>query len=153
MSLIRECLPFYHQLNISHGFPRATSGKEHACYCMSRKRLGFDPWVGKIPWRREWQSILVFLAGECCGWRSLAGNSPGGCKESDMTERLSTQSCLTLSDPMDCSLPGFSVHALLHARILEWIAIPFSRESSQPDRKSTRLNSSHTLASRMPSSA
>ena len=36
------------------------------------------------------------------------------------------QSCLTLSDPMDCSLPGFSVHGIFQARILEWGAIAFS---------------------------
>ena len=36
------------------------------------------------------------------------------------------QSCLTLSDPMDCSLPGSSVHGILQARVLEWVAIPFS---------------------------
>ena len=40
------------------------------------------------------------------------------------------QSCLTLCDPMDCSLPGSSVHGILQARILEWVAIPFSRGSS-----------------------
>ena len=43
-----------------------------------------------------------------------------------------TQSCLTLCDPTNCSPPGFSVHGILQARILEWIAIPFSRGSSQP---------------------
>ena len=42
-----------------------------------------------------------------------------------------TQSCLTLCDPMDCSPPG-SVHGILQARILEWVAISFSRGSSQP---------------------
>ena len=42
------------------------------------------------------------------------------------------QSCLTLCDPMDCSLPGFSVHGILQARILEWVSISFSRGSSQP---------------------
>ena len=41
------------------------------------------------------------------------------------------QSCLTLCDPLGCSLPGFSVHGILQARILEWIAMPFSRTSSQ----------------------
>ena len=41
------------------------------------------------------------------------------------------QLCLTLWDPMDCSLPGFSVHGSLQARILEWIAFPLSRGSSQ----------------------
>ena len=42
------------------------------------------------------------------------------------------QSCLTLCDPMHCSPPGSSVHGILQARILEWIAIPFSRRSFQP---------------------
>ena len=42
------------------------------------------------------------------------------------------QSCSTLCDPMACSLPGSSVHGILQARILEWVAIPFSRGSSQP---------------------
>ena len=43
---------------------------------------------------------------------------------------LVTQSCLSLCNPMDCSPPGSSVHGILQARILEWVAIPFSRESS-----------------------
>ena len=42
------------------------------------------------------------------------------------------QSCLTLSEPMDCSLPGFSVHGVFQARILEWVAISFSRKFFQP---------------------
>ena len=45
---------------------------------------------------------------------------------------LVTQLCPALCDPMDSSPPGSSVHGLLQARILEWIAIPFSRGSSQP---------------------
>ena len=40
------------------------------------------------------------------------------------------QSCLTLSDPMDCSLPGSSVHGIFQARILEWVAIAFSEKLS-----------------------
>ena len=42
------------------------------------------------------------------------------------------QLCLTLCNPMDCSPPGCSVHGIFQARVLEWIAIPFSRISSQP---------------------
>ena len=45
---------------------------------------------------------------------------------------LVAQLCPTLCDPMDCSLPGPSVRGILQARILEWVAIPFSRESSRP---------------------
>ena len=45
---------------------------------------------------------------------------------------LVNQSCLTLCDPMDCSPPGSSVHGMLQAKILDWVAIPFSRVSSWP---------------------
>ena len=56
-------------------------------------RRGFDPWVGKIPWRRAWQPTPVCLSGESHGQRSLEGHSPWGHKKSDMTERLSTSCC------------------------------------------------------------
>ena len=59
------------------GLPRWLSGKEPACEC---KRRGFDPWVGKIPWRRKWQLTPVFLPGKSHGQRSLAGYSPRGRK-------------------------------------------------------------------------
>ena len=42
------------------------------------------------------------------------------------------QSCLTLCNPIDCSLPGFSIHGIFQARVLEWVAISFCRGSSQP---------------------
>ena len=45
---------------------------------------------------------------------------------------LIAQSCLTLFDPMECSLPGFSIHGILQARILEWVAIPFPRDPPDP---------------------
>ena len=56
--------------------------------CLQCGRPRFDPWVGKIPWRRKWQSTPVFLPEKSHGWRSLVGYSPCGCKESDTTERL-----------------------------------------------------------------
>ena len=49
---------------------------------------GFGSWIGKIPWRREWQHTSVFLPGEFQAQRNLAGYSPQGCKESTMTEQL-----------------------------------------------------------------
>ena len=52
------------------------------------KRGGFDPWVGKIPGRREWLPTPAFLPGESQGQRNLAGFSPWGHKMSDTTERL-----------------------------------------------------------------
>ena len=49
---------------------------------------GFDPWVGKIPWRRKWQPTSVLLPGKSHGQRSLVGYSPWGHKELDTTEQL-----------------------------------------------------------------
>ena len=46
---------------------------------------------------------------------------------------LATQLCDTLCHPMDCSLPGSSVHGIFQARILEWVGISYSRESSSVD--------------------
>ena len=56
--------------------------------CLQCWRPGFSPWVGKIPWRREWLPLPAFLPGESHEQRSLAGYSPWGHKESDMTEQL-----------------------------------------------------------------
>ena len=50
------------------------------------KRLRFNPWVRKIPWRRTWQPTLVFLPRESHGQGSLVGCSPMDHKESDTTE-------------------------------------------------------------------
>ena len=52
------------------------------------RRPGFDPWVGKIRWRRARPPIPGFLLGESHGQRSLVGCSPRGHKELDSTERL-----------------------------------------------------------------
>ena len=46
------------------------------------QRCGFDPWVGKIPWRRKWQPTPVFLSGESCGQRSLEGYTVHGVAKS-----------------------------------------------------------------------
>ena len=75
----------------------------------------------KIPWMEEPHRL----------------HSPWGRKESGMTSfslshAKSLQSCPTLCDPMDCSLPGSSAHGFLQTRILEWVAMPFSRASSRP---------------------
>ena len=180
------------------GLPRWLSGKESAC---QRRRYGFDPWVGKIPWRRKWQHTPVFLPRKYHRQKSLAGYGPQGHKELDMTEWLCmhaladnqgqlsllahrvtkgivrramgsvwphglqptrlprpwdspgkntgvgchclsqcmkvesesevAESCPTLSDPMDCSPPGSSVHGIFQARVLEWGATAFSQAHPQ----------------------
>ncbi|XDA77321.1 hypothetical protein R6Z07F_007455 [Ovis aries] len=60
-------------------------------------------------------------------------------KSSEVKSSEVAQSCLTLCDPMDCSPPGSSVHEIFQARILEWVAISFSRGSPQP-RDRTRVS-------------
>ena len=52
---------------VSIGLPRWPSGKESTCQCRRHRRYRFNPWVRKIPWRREWQSTPVFLPGEFHG--------------------------------------------------------------------------------------
>ena len=54
--------------------------------CRRLRRRRFDPWVGKVPWRRKRQPTPVFLLEKSHRRRSLAGYSPWGLKESDMTE-------------------------------------------------------------------
>ena len=66
-------------------FPGGSDGKN---VCLQCRKPEFDPWVGKIPWRRKWQPTLVLLPGKSHGWSSLVGYSPRGCKEWDATERL-----------------------------------------------------------------
>ena len=74
---------------MSLGFPCGSDGKKKKT-CMQCGRLGSYPWVGKIPWRREWQPTSVFMPGEFHGQRSLVGFA-WGCKELDMTEQLTQQ--------------------------------------------------------------
>ena len=62
----------------------------------------------------------------------LTFNSGQGSRNRGAKKMLVTQLCLSLCDSIDCSPPGSSVLGILQARILEWVAIPFSRGSSQP---------------------
>ena len=68
--------------NPCKGLPSGSVHEESACQW---RRRGFDPWIGKIPWRRAWQPTPVFLPGESHRHRSLVGYSPWGGKESDTT--------------------------------------------------------------------
>ena len=116
-------------------------------------RPGFDPWVGKIPWRRAWHPTPVFLPGESPrteephGLQSMRSqratkHSTGKVKYTRKMKGCevwhtgvcakSLQPCPTLCDPMDCSLAVSSVQGTLQARILKWVTIPSSRGSSQP---------------------
>ena len=76
-----------------YGFPGGSGGKESACSAgdlgsIQCRISGFDPWVWKTPWRREWLPNAIFLPGEFHGQRSQEGYSPWNCKESGRTEPL-----------------------------------------------------------------
>ena len=70
----------------------------------------------------------LLLCGSC--FFDLLGENPW--KPTLTSESEVAQSCPTLCDPMDCSLPGSSVHRTFQARVLEWVAFSFSRRSSRP---------------------
>ena len=76
---------------------------------------------------------LVLAGGVCCP-RACGTLLPQSAIKPVFCTRmcLVAQLCPTLCNPMDCSLPGSSGHGILWARILEWVAFPFSRGSSQP---------------------
>ena len=69
----------------AHGLPRWLKRSRIRLQC---NRPRFSPWVGKVPWRREWQPTAVFLPGKSHGHGSLAGSSPRDHKESDSTEHI-----------------------------------------------------------------
>ena len=71
-------------------FPKVSAGKESTCNAEDTGNNGFNPWVGKILWRRKWQPTPVFLPGKSHGQRSLVGYSPCSLKELDMTEWIIT---------------------------------------------------------------
>ena len=116
------------------GLCRWFSGKDSTCQCRRRRRLKFDPWVRKIPWRRKWQPTPVFLPGEFHGQRSLAGYSPWGCKWWDTAEWLSTHTRVFVAL---CGLSlvavrgGYSLWCLVFS--LRWFLLLWSTGSRRLD--------------------
>ena len=99
-------------------FPWWLSGKDHPSFC---KILKFSPHLILIEWSKWMMNNLKSLITR--GFFFFFKNS-GKCEVAP--------SCPTLCNPVDCSLPGSSVHGILQARVLEWVAISFSRGSSWP---------------------
>ena len=88
--LIPAC---FHTVQCSLGFifftcPPCPGGSDSKSMCLQCGRPRFNPWVGKIPWRKKWQPTPVLLPGKSHGQRSLVGYGSWGHKESDTTERL-----------------------------------------------------------------
>ena len=109
------------------GLPWLFSGKEPACQC---RRCGFNPWVGKIPWRRKWQPAPVFLPGKSHRQRSLAGCSPWGRKESDTTERLNNNNNLN-ENILNKHLTFQAGRILMKPKQLDWIQPTFLWQTSE----------------------
>ena len=74
------------EFEMDFDFGELPGGSDGKSVCVQCRRAGFDPWFGKIPWRRKWQPIPVLLPGKSHGQRSLVGYSPWGRKESHTTE-------------------------------------------------------------------
>ena len=94
------------------------SGKESTCQCSRRERCEFDPWVGKIPWRRKWQPTPVLLPEKFHGQRSLASYSPWGPKDSITTEHA--QVCMCFPPPTHTHTAVFKYQTV----ILQWEVAP-----------------------------
>ena len=92
--------------------PGGARGQEPACHCSRHQSRGFDPWVGKIPWRRKWRPLR-----DSCR-RIPRAEEPGGLQStgSRAIEHTRTQfssvaqPCPVLCDLVDCSTPGLPVH-------------------------------------------
>ena len=78
-----------------------------------------------------------------CPWDSPGKNTGVGCRCLLQCMKVKSQSevaqsCLTPSDPMDCSLPGSPVHGLFQARVVEWVAIAFSKSEGQKEKRMSK---------------
>ena len=76
----------YPRVNSIMGFPAGTGGKEPTYQRKRQKKHGFNPWIGKTPWRRACLQTLVFLLEESHGQRSLMCSISKGHKESDRSK-------------------------------------------------------------------
>ena len=135
---------------VTVGFPGGASGKGLASQCRRLNRYRLDPWVGKMPqrknWKPNWHSSI--LASEI-PWTEEPGrlqsmgskrvghewahvcthvhiHSDKGTESKQAAAAKSLQSCPTLCDPRDGSPPGSPIPGILQARTLEWVAISFS---------------------------
>ena len=81
------------------------SGKESACQCRRCQRRGFDPWVRKIPWKRNGNPLQYPCLENPHGHRNLAGYSPRGCKKLDMTEHTHPHAT---TRPLDIGPPAIT---------------------------------------------
>ena len=108
------------------GLPWWLSGKDPACQ-WGRPR--FDPWVGKIPWRRKWQPDPVFLPGKFHGQRSLVGYSPRGCESRTRLNDWTTTMQWALSDA-DAISPWIKVLSIEDPELCQFMSLLCFKSSS-----------------------
>ena len=118
VTLLQLCLTLGNPMDCSLGFP---GSKEPTYQCRRHKRSGLDPWVGKIPWRRTWQTTPVFLPGEFHGWRSLGTTVHGVTKSQTWLKWISMHAWIVahqapLSMGFSAKNTGVSSHAHLQGR-------------------------------------
>ena len=98
-------------LYVDSGLPRGHSGKDSACQCRRSKRPGFNPWLGKTPWRRKWQPTPVFLPGKSHGPEKLGGlQSRGSQSQKQLSAHTHTHiQCCQQSNKADKIIPIFQM--------------------------------------------
>ena len=132
-SLFDHSVCLIHHLWHWSGFPGSSIGKESACQC---RRHGFDPWLGKIPWRRKWEPTPVFLPGKSHGQKSLVGYSPWGHKRvgHDLWTKPPpwhwSQTCilwLHILKHMWLELLNLLAHPLFYSSLMQSLGLSLSR--------------------------
>ena len=123
------CLSALNSEDLSHE-KRVTRREETDTSASGRKMdprrfQGWNPWNLWIPYATR-RGDQGGIKADLKTWKLPLG-AQHNCVKCEVA-----QSCPTLCDPVDCSSPGSSVHGILQARVLEWVAISFSRASSQP---------------------
>ena len=111
---------------IYKGFPGGTVAKKKStCQCRRYQRLGFVPWVRKIPWRRKWQPSPVFLPGKFHGQKILAGYSPWGRKELNIAEHTHTHIYIYIHSFSDSFHHGLRQGVEYSSYTMQWILVAY----------------------------
>ena len=93
---------------LSKQHSRASLVAQQSRICLQFRRRRFDPWVGKMPWRRKWQTTPVFLPGKFYGQRSLVGYSPWD-HESQHSLVTKSTNCILKERRQNCRIQGQEV--------------------------------------------
>ena len=118
------------EVNLTHSMIKQNNKIKAICFIGTCHKLiiHFEPWNYIAPYYLTWGITKAFVIVGVCYTPTNYAHVPA-----------QSLSPIQLCNPLDCSPPGSSVHGILQARILEWVAISFSRGSSRP-RDRTRLS-------------